>query len=105
MSMDRDLLHRSYTRWWFVALMLAAVLELTAIIRPGPGDTLSAHVWRLEQRGGWEGAAILAVWGWLGWHFTRGAGRKLGWPDLLAALMGLALWFWTIYIPLRQARG
>ena len=80
-----------YTRAWLVLLVLCVALELVALARGGPGDTLSEHVWKLLHT--WAGAPIFAVLAWtLLWHFPFGAGKRLGWPDALATAAGIALW-------------
>lgn len=84
-------LHRSYSRWWGWLTTTLLVVELVAIQRRAPGDTLSEHVWRVVH--GWAGVPILALLTWLSlWHLPWGAGRRLSWADLAAASVGALVW-------------
>jgi hypothetical protein len=83
--------HRSYTGWWLLLGAAAVALELVAIGRRAPGDTLSEHVWRWLWS--WPGALVYVLAGWAFlYHFPRGFGRRLDHWDALAACVGLIYW-------------
>lgn len=58
----------NFPRAWTLTAILAAALELWALIRRAGGDTLSEQVWRL-LRVRWIRPLALLIWGWLTVHF------------------------------------
>lgn len=80
-------MHTGYTALWLVLVVGLAVLELIALARPGYGDTLSEHVWKLRPRP-WLRFILYPLLYWLAWHWPFG-GARLDWRDALAAGVGL----------------
>lgn len=83
-------MHRSYTLWWLFILVQVVAVETIAIMRRGPGDSLSEHVWKLLP--GYPGALIFACIFWLIVHFAFGRGKPLDLADIAFALAGVVFW-------------
>ena len=54
---------------WLLWVLYFVVLEVWALIRKAPGDTLSEQVWALRSTGSWLFSLILFVLAWSAWHF------------------------------------
>ena len=58
---------KSWLVSWLVWIGLGLILEIAALVRKGPGDTLSAQIWaaqnRLQEMGAW---GKIARWSFIG---------------------------------------
>lgn len=64
-------LRRKYTIAWLAWGLMFAVIEGLALANRDDGDTLSEHVREWQSWGGsFVTASILALLGWLAYHFT-----------------------------------
>ena len=64
-------LSKKYTISWIVLIASFFVIEGLALRNPERGDTLSEHIWRVQEWGGsLFYALVLAVIFWGLWHFS-----------------------------------
>jgi hypothetical protein len=79
--------------WWSLpGIVGGGVLELAALLRPGRGDTLSEHVWKLQ--GGWR-SLIVVTCGWLAWWLATG----VAWPSAGIFFLGWVSYHFALEAP------